>query len=141
MTHNDILLTIEQTLQGFSQEYEQIVDAFEQSVKGTESMEETKKDSVRMEALEVRCKNSQFLLERIIASFKANGNGWTQIEKYENQVSQLLSDIRDELHKNNLLEMIKRLEKIPFIMSQIDTELKTQMQKTPGISGISGTLH
>lgn len=130
MIETSTLKTIKKIIDYFSCDYKKIVSIFEKSTMGTEYMEEKKKMSIRINALEARCKSSQFLLEDIISSLKTNGEGLSEIKKYENQVSQLLNDIRCELNKNNLLEMIKHLEKIPTVMSEIDNEIKTQIETT-----------
>lgn len=132
MTEIDALKTIKKMLDNFSDEYRQIVNTFDQSTMGAESMEEEEKMSIRMKALETRCKKSQFLLEDIITSLKVNGKNFIQMEKYQNQVSLLLTNIRDELGKNDLLKMIKYLEEIPAVMSGIDNEIKAQIDKIPG---------
>ena len=130
VNETNTLRTIKKMLDDLSNEYVQILNTFDKSTMSTESMEEEKKMSIRINALEIRCKSSQFLLENIITSLNKNGKGLAQIEKYRNQVSKLLSDIREELGKNNLLEMIGYLEEIPTVMSEIDNEVKAQIEKT-----------
>ena len=130
VNETNTLKTIKKMLDDLSNEYVQILNTFDKSTMRTESMEEEKKMSIRINSLEIRCKSSQFLLENIITSLTKNGKGLAQNEKYRNQVSKLLSDIREELGKNNLLEMIGYLEEIPTVMSEIDNEVKAQIEKT-----------
>ena len=103
----------------------------------TEHLAEEKKIKIRMNALEIRCKNSQFLLENVITALTLNteDKGVNQVAEYKDTVSNLLSSIRNELNKNNLLEMIKHLEKIPGVMSEIDNKIRIAI----GID--SKTLH
>ncbi|KAF3978766.1 MAG: hypothetical protein HFP77_00225 [Methylococcales symbiont of Iophon sp. n. MRB-2018] len=89
----------------------------------TEHLPEEEKIKIRMNALEIRCKNSQFLLENIITAFNTEDKGLNQITECKDTISNLLSNIRNELDKNELLEMIKCLEKIPSVMSEIDKKI------------------
>lgn len=132
---NDVLVTIKQALDECSKEYSQIVNTFEQSTRDTEAMEEEQKMKVRMDALEIRCKDSQFLLEKIIRELSAESEDQALIKEYENKVVCLLNDIRQEINNNNLLEMIKQLENIPVVMSEIDEDIIAIAQKT------SSTIH
>lgn len=135
MTDADIFLTVKKDLDNFSREYDQIIDTFEQATIHTFDMEETSKNKIRMDALEIRCKNSQFLLNRIIIALSDKCNGLAEIKEYENKVTELLTNIRNELRKNDLLGMIKYLENIAVVMTEIDNKIKTNIEK------ISMTLH
>ena len=137
MSNKEILSIIKQKLDNFADEYKQIVNVFDESTMNTEHLAEEKKIKIRMNALEIRCKNSQFLLENVITALTLNteDKGVNQVAEYKDAVSNLLSSIRNELNKNNLLEMIKHLEKIPVVMSEIDNKIRIAI----GID--SKTLH
>ncbi|WP_423907785.1 hypothetical protein [Candidatus Spongiihabitans sp.] len=137
MSNKEILSIIKQKLDNFADEYKQIVNVFDESTMNTEHLAEEKKIKIRMNALEIRCKNSQFLLENVITALTLNteDKGVNQVAEYKDTVSNLLSSIRNELNKNNLLEMIKHLEKIPVVMSEIDNKISIAI----GID--SKTLH
>ncbi|SMM99343.1 hypothetical protein SPONL_538 [uncultured Candidatus Thioglobus sp.] len=124
MNNKEILLVIKRKLDGFADEYKRIVNVFDESTMNTEHLVEEEKMKIRMDALEVRCKNSQFLLENVITALNAEDKGINQVVECKNTVSSLLSDIRNELTQNNLLELIKHLERIPVVMSEIDNTIK-----------------
>ncbi|SMM99389.1 hypothetical protein SPONN_518 [uncultured Candidatus Thioglobus sp.] len=124
MNNKEILLVIKRKLDGFADEYKRIVNVFDESTMNTEHLVEEEKMKIRMDALEVRCKSSQFLLENVITALNAEDKGINQVVECKNTVSSLLSDIRNELTQNNLLELIKHLERIPVVMSEIDNTIK-----------------
>ncbi|KAF3977306.1 MAG: hypothetical protein HFP77_07740 [Methylococcales symbiont of Iophon sp. n. MRB-2018] len=130
MNNKEMLAIIKQKLDKFAGEYKQIVDVFDKGTMNTEHLPEEEKMKIRMNALESRCKNSQFLLENIITAFNAEDKGLNQITECKNAVSNLLSNIRNELNKNELLEMIKCLEKIPSVMSEIDKKISSLLIET-----------
>ncbi|KAF3980787.1 MAG: hypothetical protein HFP76_00280 [Methylococcales symbiont of Iophon sp. n. MRB-2018] len=123
MNNKEMLSIIKQKLDNFAGEYKQIVNVFDKSTMNTEHLPEEEKIKIRMNALEIRCKNSQFLLENIITAFNTEDKGLNQITECKDTISNLLSNIRNELDKNELLEMIKCLEKIPSVMSEIDKKI------------------
>ena len=121
MTDTDILQNIKKVLDVFASEYIQIVNKFDQSTMGTESMQEEEKMNIRMAALKTRCISSQSLLLKISIELNDKGGGLRQIKEYERKVNKLLTNIQSAIKKNNLQGMIKFLEEIPSTMSAIDS--------------------
>ncbi|KAF3981334.1 MAG: hypothetical protein HFP81_07295 [Methylococcales symbiont of Hymedesmia sp. n. MRB-2018] len=139
MSNKETLLVIKQKLDSFADEYKQIVNVFDKSTMNTEHLAEEKKMKIRMNALEIRCKNSQFLLENVITALNAEDKEINQVAECKNTVSDLLSSVRNELNKNNLLEMIKHLEKIPVVMSIVDNSIGNKIRIATEID--SKSLH
>lgn len=122
---------IEKALDNYANEYAQMVKTFDKSTMNTEDLTEEKKMKIRMDALEIRCKNSQFLLESIIATLQKHSMELPQIKQHADKANRLLMDVRKELHNNDLLAMIKFLEHIPLMMAEIHNDIKLQIQQTP----------
>jgi len=60
------------------------------------------------------------LLEDIIDCLESDQSGIEAVREYRNQASEVLTNIRAALNKNNLMKMIGHLEEIPAVMSKID---------------------
>ncbi|ORU90945.1 MAG: hypothetical protein A6F72_00010 [Cycloclasticus sp. symbiont of Poecilosclerida sp. N] len=128
MNNMGTLSVIKQKLDGFADEYKQIVNVFEESTINTEHLAEKKKMKIRINALEIRCKDSQFLLEGVITALNSGDKEVNQVAECKNTVSELLSSIRNELDKNDLLEMIKQLERIPAVMSIVSNRINNKIK-------------
>ena len=127
MSGMDFLKKYKEELNEISIKYKNIVKKFEYSVIDIESMNVTMAEKIKMEALEVRCKDSQYLLEEVIYNFRLTEN--EGVNKYTLQVEKLLTDIRLMLSKNDLMGMIKHLEKIPSVLIRIDQDLAMKIEE------------
>jgi len=127
MSEIDYLKKYKEELNELSIKYKRIEKKFEDSVLDIESMNVTMAEKIKMKALEVRCKDSQYLLEEVIYKFRLAEN--EDVNKYGLQFEKLLTDIRLMLSKNDLMGMIKHLEKIQSIIVRTDQYLATKIEE------------